>query len=380
MIDGIPSPKSEIPVIPSKNTIMDYRRRQQEIMGALGRRRLEALAVTHLPNIRYLCGFSGSAGVLVAAAGRWALFTDGRYSVQAHEEVRGARVFIAKGPALTAAGAWLARTARGARVGVEAEHMTLAQRRALAGTLGRSGRLRETGALVEHLRMIKEPAEIERIRAAAATGNALLPEALQAIQPGVSEAAVAARIEYAARRAGAEAMSFPTIVAAGVRSALPHGVASAAAIPRRGFVVLDFGVILGGYCSDMTRTVHIGRPGAEMRAVYEAVRAAQQAALDAVRPGVEVGQVDAAARASLRRAGLARFFTHSTGHGVGLEVHEPPRVARGTTTVLRPGMVITIEPGVYIPGKGGVRIEDMVVVTADGCQVLTAAPKELITR
>jgi Xaa-Pro aminopeptidase len=174
-------------------------------------------------------------------------------------------------------------------------------------------------------------------------------------------------------------MSFPTIVAAGKRSALPHGRASRAAIPARGFVVCDFGVILSGYCSDRTRTVHVGRPTVEARRMYEAVREAQSAAIEMVRAGVSVGEVDHAARKLLKAQGLARHFTHSTGHGVGLEIHEPPRIAAGQTEILRPGMVITIEPGVYIAGKGGVRIEDMVVVTERGCEILIPTSKELIT-
>jgi Xaa-Pro aminopeptidase len=173
-------------------------------------------------------------------------------------------------------------------------------------------------------------------------------------------------------------MSFETIVVAGPRSAMPHGRASAAAIPARGFVVLDFGVILHGYCSDMTRTVHMGKVSAAARRMYQAVREAQESAVAAVRAGASSGQVDRAARNTLRRAGFARYFTHSTGHGVGLEIHEPPRIARGQRERLRAGMVITVEPGVYVPGEGGVRIEDMVVVTDSGCDVLTPAPKDLI--
>jgi Xaa-Pro aminopeptidase len=173
-------------------------------------------------------------------------------------------------------------------------------------------------------------------------------------------------------------MAFPTIVAGGLRSALPHGRASAAAIPASGFVVCDFGVILAGYCSDMTRTLHLGRPPKEARRVYEAVREAQQAALDAVKPGTTVGEVDWAARKSLHRLNLARFFTHSTGHGVGLEIHEAPRIAAGQEEALRPGMVITIEPGVYVPGKWGVRIEDTVAVTNSGHEILTPYSKDLI--
>ena len=174
-------------------------------------------------------------------------------------------------------------------------------------------------------------------------------------------------------------MSFETIIASGERSALPHGRASRTAIPAQGFVVCDFGVILSGYCSDMTRTVCVGRPSAEVRGVYQAVQQAQQAGVDAVRPGISASEVDQAARKSLQKSRLGKYFTHSTGHGVGLEIHEAPRLAAGQTEILRPGMVITIEPGVYVPGKWGVRIEDMVVVTERGCEVLTPTSKELVT-
>ncbi len=173
-------------------------------------------------------------------------------------------------------------------------------------------------------------------------------------------------------------MSFETIVASGERSALPHGVASAAKLPAAGFVVLDYGVVLDGYCSDMTRTVHLGKASAEARALYVAVLEAQLAAISVVRPGVTAAEVDRAARQELKRAKLDRFFTHSTGHGVGLEIHELPRLAAGNDAILQPGMVITIEPGVYLPGKCGVRIEDMLLVTERGYEVLTPVSKELI--
>jgi Xaa-Pro aminopeptidase len=198
----------------------------------------------------------------------------------------------------------------------------------------------------------------------------------------VKEVEVAAEMELVARRGGAEEMSFPTIIASGARSALPHGRASEQAIAPGGFVVCDFGVILSGYCSDQTRTVWVseasGSAQNDARHAYEAVKEAQQAAIDAVRPGIAVGEVDAAARKVLRKAGLGRYFTHSTGHGVGLEIHEIPRVADGQKEILQPGMVITIEPGVYFPGKWGVRIEDMVAVTAGGCEVLTPTSKDFL--
>ena len=214
--------------------------------------------------------------------------------------------------------------------------------------------------------------------AAVELGASLFQIARKKIRAGVTEVEVAAAMEYQARRAGAEGMSFPTIVASGTRSAIVHGRASGARIPRRGFVVCDFGVILAGYCSDRTRTVHVGRPSGEARRLYEAVLEAQQAAIAAVRPGATAAEVDAAARRVLRKRKLARYFTHSTGHGLGLEIHAAPRVSEGQTQKLEPGMVITIEPGAYVPGKLGVRIEDVVVVTPSGCEVLTPTDKELV--
>jgi len=256
--------------------------------------------------------------------------------------------------------------------------MTVAARSRLAGILPSSFRLREAPALVEQARMVKDQDEIACLRSAVMLGASLFDRALEIIRPGVRETEVAAEMEHAARKAGAEAMSFETIIASGERSALPHGRASQSAIPGQAFVVCDFGVILSGYCSDMTRTVYVGRPAAEARGVYQAVKQAQLAAVDAVAPGISVGDVDRAARKSLQKSGLAKYFTHSTGHGVGLEIHEAPRVAAGQTEILQPGMVITIEPGVYLPGKWGVRIEDMVVVTERGCEVLTPTSKELV--
>ena len=221
--------------------------------------------------------------------------------------------------------------------------------------------------------------EIAAIRAACHLGVELFRTLTQKLRPGVAESQVAGELEYAARQAGVEQMAFSTIIAGGPRSALPHGRASNAAIPQQGFVVCDFGVILAGYCSDMTRTVHVGRPQPEARSSYEAVREAQQSALDAVKPGVTSGEIDQAARKLLYNRGLGKFFTHSTGHGLGLEIHEAPKIAAAQKEVLRPGMVITVEPGVYLPGKWGVRIEDTVVVTETGCEILTPCPKDLLT-
>jgi Xaa-Pro aminopeptidase len=261
---------------------------------------------------------------------------------------------------------------------VEGEHLTLAARDNLACRLPARVRLRGTFGVVEQHRLTKDADEIAQIRRAALLGARIFDRALEKMRPGVSEVEIAAELEYAARRNGAEGMSFPTIVAAGPRSALPHARASAARIPRHAPVLLDFGVILGGYCSDMTRTVFVGGASSMLRSVYGGVLEAQLAAVGAVGPGITPSEVDSAARAVLRRARLARFFTHSSGHGVGLEIHELPRIAAGQKEPLSPGMVITIEPGVYVRGKGGVRIEDMVVVTERGCEVLTPCSKELM--
>jgi Xaa-Pro aminopeptidase len=361
---------------------MDLKGRQHRLQNLLAANRLDALLITHPANVRYVCGFTGSAGTVVISETKSVFFTDGRYKEQASLEVQGSRVVVARKAPLASAGEWVAANAKKLGVktlGIEAEHLTVGERFRLAKVLPSGLRLREAPPLVERARMIKDAEEIERLRAAEFLGASLFDVVLKAIRPGVKETEVAAELEYAARRAGADGMSFETIIASGPRSALPHGRASEAVIPASGFVVCDFGVILAGYCSDMTRTVYVGRPNDEMRRVYAAVREAQQAALDAVRAGVSAGEVDRAARKVLRHNGLAKHFTHSTGHGVGLEIHEAPRLAAGQNDVLQAGMVITIEPGAYLPGVGGVRIEDLVVVTDQGCQMLTPTGKELIT-
>ena len=367
--------------LPATLTAMDYRARQRKLREYLITTPFDGLLISHLPNIRYLCGFSGSAGFLLVEQSGSVFFTDARYDIQAHEEVKGAKVVVARKSALQSVGEWVSarrKRGRGRTIGVEAEHLTLADKRRLNDLLPSGTRLKDSPLVVERERMVKDADELQRIRDAVSLGAKLFERALEVLRPGVKEAEVAAEMEYAARRAGAEEMSFPTIVASGARSALPHGRASNLAIRPGGFVVCDFGVILAGYCSDQTRSVWVGPDSGDARRAYEAVREAQQAALDAVRPGIAVGEVDAAARKTLRKAGLGRYFTHSTGHGVGLEIHESPRVATGQTEILQPGMVITVEPGVYFPGKWGVRIEDMVAVTAGGREVLTPTSKDYL--
>ncbi len=340
------------------------------------------LLVTHLPDVRYLCGFTGSSAALAVTRRAARLFTDGRYTAQAAEEVSAARVEIVSSSPAVHAAQWLAAQSGVSLTGFDPASTTVAElarlRAALPASLRRAFLQPLPAPLVEHLRMVKDEDELTLIVEAALIGCRLFDQILGHIRPGLAEFEVAAELEHQARLLGVEGMSFDTIVASGRRSALPHGRATAARLPRKGFLTLDFGIIHKGYCSDMTRTVHLGKPSARERSAYQAVLDAQMAAVSAVSAGVSCGEVDEAARGVLRRAGLADAFTHSTGHGVGLEIHEPPRIGAGQTTHLLPGMVVTIEPGVYLPDQFGIRIEDMVAVTRNGGQVLTPAPKALI--
>jgi Xaa-Pro aminopeptidase len=359
---------------------MNFRARKTAANRAAQAAGADGLLVTHLPDVRYLSGFTGSNAALVLTGGKAVLFTDGRYTAQAKTEVAGTRVVIASKPALTAACEWMVE-AGVKRCGFDAAHTTVAalemMRKAVPAKL-RRGMFIGVDPLIAKLRQVKDADEIARIRAAANLGCELFDRMLEYLRPGLTEVDVAATLEHAARKAGAEAMSFETIVASGERSALPHGRASAAKLPKRSFVTMDFGVVLDGYMSDMTRTVHLGKAQPGERDVYDAVLEAQEAAVAIVAPGVTAGEVDEAARSMLRRVGLDGWFTHSTGHGVGLEIHEGPRLAAKQTQRLEAGMVITIEPGVYMPGRFGLRIEDMVLVTPGGHEVLTPSVKAWI--
>jgi Xaa-Pro aminopeptidase len=340
----------------------------------------EALLVKHLPDVRWLCGFTGSNAALAITAKKAVLLTDGRYTTQAREETRGARVVIAEKSALKECSALLAESAEHAWFDPQATTVTelALMRSGVEKKRARRFFVPLEKPLVSALRMVKDAGELALMQKAAALGCHLFEEMLPRIDAGMTEVALAAELEFEARRRGAEGMSFETIVASGARSALPHGRATHSRLPRKGFVTLDFGVILNGYCSDMTRTVHIGGATREERAAYDAVLEAQEAAVGAVRPGATCGEVDEAARRVLKKAGLGKYFTHSTGHGVGLEIHEQPRIAAGQEMRLEAGMVVTIEPGVYLPGRFGIRIEDMVAVTTNGNRILTPVTKSWI--
>jgi Xaa-Pro aminopeptidase len=365
---------------------VDHQRRIGALRRKLTRAGLSGLLVTHLPDLRYLCGFTGSSAALAITRFKAQLFTDGRYKMQAAEEVKGARVEIVAMSVSVAAVQWLAvqpgAPSSISAAGFDPAWTTVADLERLKANLParfrRSFLVPLAAPLVEPLRMVKDEDELATMTEAALIGCRLFEHMLGFLRPALKEIEVAAELEHQARLVGAEGMSFETIIASGARSALPHGRATATPLPRRGFLTLDFGIIHKGYCSDMTRTVYLGKPRADERRAYQAVLEAQEAAVAAVAAGVRTGDVDEAARSVLRREGLAEAFSHSTGHGVGLEIHEPPRIGAGQTARLQQGMVVTIEPGIYLAGRFGIRIEDMVAVTRTGGEVLTPAPKALI--
>ena len=364
--------------------------RHATIRRALETLGLDALIVTAPANIRYLTNHAGSAGTLVAAAGAMHLLVDFRY----HESVRQLQASASACPTLTmwpVAASYdealldcLAGTGV-TTVGFEAAHLTVARHEWLVRTAAArrvAVTLRATERVVEQARVIKDDWEVAMLREAARRLTPVARAAFEVVRPGTTERAVAARIESAIREAGFERPAFDTIVASGSNAALPHYRAGDRVLERGDVVVLDFGGVLDGYCSDLTRTVAVAPPSAEAHRVHQAVREAQQAAIDAVRPGIATTDVDGAARRVLDAHGLGEAFGHGTGHGLGLDVHEEPRVTRPRADVapvpLEPGMVFTIEPGAYLPGWGGVRIEDDVLVTARGCEVLTSVPYALI--
>jgi Xaa-Pro aminopeptidase len=336
-----------------------------------------AMLETHAPNIYYLCGFSGDSGALLVDPTSATLFTDGRFTIQAKEETRGIRVHIHKGSLLQAVGEHL-RARKRQRVAVSPSHLTLAGWKTLRKAAGGNLKWVAIDALVESLRAVKDAAEIDRLRDAARLGSQVMQEAISLIRPGVTELDIAAEIGYRMRRKGASGESFEAIVAAGPRSALPHARPTARRIGKNELVVLDLGAILRRYCSDLTRTVHVGKASTRVRQWYYAVLEAQAAARDALKSGVTCGAIDAAARNVLQNRGLGRYFVHSTGHGIGLEIHEDPRIARDQKTLLETGNVVTLEPGVYVEGVGGIRIEDDALVTPRGAEILTTTPREFL--
>jgi Xaa-Pro aminopeptidase len=355
----------------------EHTKRRKALAAEIARRKLDCLVVTHPANWFYLTGFTGESGALVVSLDDTTLLTDGRFTVQGKEETRGIKIELQQGGLYPALGATLRKKGL-RRIGYDADHLTVAQWNTLRKALGSKVRGFEASGLVARLRMRKDAQELAIMRKAAILAGEVLEGVLKLVKPGVRESELGAEIEYQMKKRGASGASFETIVASGPRGALPHARPTAKKLRKNELVVLDLGAILGHYCSDMTRTVHVGRASKSVLKWYRSVQEAQEAAVAAVRAGVTCGEVDAAARDVLKKSGLEQYFVHSTGHGLGLEVHEEPRIARGQTVRLEAGNVITIEPGVYVEGVGGIRIEDDVVVETGRNEVLTRVKRDLI--
>jgi Xaa-Pro aminopeptidase len=352
-------------------------RRRRNLTSSFPEARIDALLITSPPNWFYLTGFTGESGALVVSRKGTTLITDGRFMVQGRAETSGVRILQQKGALIETVGQFL-KDLRLRRVGFDPTQVTVGQLHSLRKAGGARVRWIPAVGKVESLRMCKDVAELAQMRRAAILAGEIVQSAIGLLKPGIREFEVGAEIEYQMRKRGASGPAFETIVAFGERAALPHARPTAKRLRKNELVVLDLGAILGHYCSDITRTVYVGWAPKRIRTWYQAVLEAQGAAIAAVKSGVACGDVDEAARQVLAGYRLEHLFVHSTGHGLGLEVHENPRVARGQTKRLEPGNVVTIEPGVYSAGIGGIRIEDDVAVHADRTEVLTRAPRDLI--
>lgn len=353
-----------------------FENRRRKLSTMLAERRIDDMLVTHLTHVRYLSGFSGSNGAMLVSKDRTAaIATDGRYTTQIAEEVPDIKAVIERNVGV----AMLSKAAEGHRVGFEADYVSVAQLDKLREACPDGVTLVPVSGVIEDIRLVKDEVELTRLREAAELTVQALDELLSAeeLRAGRTEREVAADLEYRMRVLGAERVSFETIVASGPNSAKPHHGASDRTIAEGDLVTIDFGMHRVGFNSDMTRTFGIGEIGALEREIYEVVLAAQLAGVKAAVPGAELVHVDKACRDVIAEAGYGEYFVHSTGHGVGLDVHEAPSAARTGTGVLAEGMTLTIEPGIYIPGKAGVRIEDTLIITAAAPEVITEYPKDL---
>jgi len=353
----------------------EFEQRRQTVAAGLAGHKLDGLLVSFGPNLRYLSGFTGSNALLLVTPVRSILFTDPRYTIQAGQEST-CQVHISKGPLVPDMVAAIARL-RLRRVGYEPAMMSVEAYQTFEAKVPAKASLVAVKGWIEDLRTVKSPSEIARIRRSVETNSQAFEQGVARVKPGMKEQDLAAELEYRMRRLGAEKPSFETIVAGGERSALPHAQPTAARFANGQLIVVDMGALQDGYCSDMTRMLFLGTPGTKVKRTYKAVLEAQRAGIDAVRAGARSASVDAAARKVLRGYGLDKAFVHSTGHGLGLEIHEPPRLGKRDKSRLKAGMAITIEPGVYLEGFGGIRIEDTVLVTEKGCEILTPTSKEL---
>jgi len=350
--------------------------RRQRVIDALGEQKLDGFIVSALPNIRYLSGFTGSNALLLISFRGAVLFTDPRYATQAAEQAD-CEVRVPKNQ-LAQAAAGSIRRRRLKRIGFESARVPHADYERMKITLPAGARLVPVSGLVEKLRVVKDSSEIGLIRDSVRTCSKAYERVLKRIRPGMKELEIAAELDYQMRRLGADSSAFDTIVASGPRTALPHAEPSEKTINNNELLLIDMGARQRGYMSDMTRVTCLGKPSRRTRKLYQAVLEAQLAALDEVKENATADKIDRRARTVLAAHGLAGYFVHSTGHGLGLEIHESPRIGTGNHTRLQAGMVITIEPGVYMEGSGGVRIEDTVVVNTNGCEILTPTSKDLL--
>jgi Xaa-Pro aminopeptidase len=350
--------------------------RPEKVAAALAEREVDLLLVSHLVNVRWLTGFTGSNAAALVGDGTRRFLTDFRYLSQSEEQVDGAWEREINQDLLEQAVGGLP-TDRPVRLGFDDEHMSVKTHARLGRIVPDNVELVAAGGVVEALRQVKSAEEVERIRAAALLADAALELVIGRGLAGRTEQEVGVDLETELRRMGGQGVSFPPIIASGAHGALPHAQPRDVVIPEGVLVTIDWGVQLDGYASDCTRTYATGVISERDRDIYELVQRAQAAALAAVRPGPTGKEVDAVARGIIDDAGHADHFGHGLGHGVGLEVHEGPRLSRQGEAALQPGNVVTVEPGVYLPGEAGVRIEDLVVVTEDGHDVLNTLPKDL---
>jgi len=351
-------------------------RRLQEVRRHLEKARLDALVVSHLPHVRYLSGFSGSNGLCVISLSRQSVFTDNRYRDQIRDEVEGFRIHVARAGLFEAAQkSGILKGVR--RAGFESQYVSFSAFRNLK-KLFPDHSLVPTRGIVEGVAAIKDDGEIESIRRAVAITDSVFSRILRILKPGIREMDVAAEIGYWNKKLGADGDGFEPIVASGVRGALPHARPTMRKIVKGEFVTIDLGCRVSGYHSDLTRTVAVGQPGKKARTIYRIVLEAQCKAIEAARAGVKSRFLDGLARRHIRRSGFGPYFSHSLGHGLGIEIHEPLRLSALSRDVLNAGNVVTVEPGIYIPGFGGVRIEDDILIREHNCEVLNKAPKELL--
>jgi len=348
--------------------------RLERLCSFIEQKEIDGVIVTHPSNIRYFTRFSGEEGIFLAFPPEWMLLVDPRYTLRAEEESEGVVVREAARP-WEDIGRLLDRKGK-IRVGIETAFLSVDRFRRLRRAMPKAG-IKSLRDALDSLRMVKEEKEIAKIQEAVEIHTRALDRTLAWVSPDMTERRWAIEFEYQAKQLGAEALSFDTIVASGARSAIPHATSAPVSLELGAPLVFDHGVKWEGYCSDETATFFTGRPSKDFRNIYAVVKDAHDAAIERIQPGVRAAEIDAVARKVIEKAGYGPYFTHSTGHGVGLEIHERPTIGPRDDTRLEVGMVFTVEPGIYLRDKGGVRIEDMVVVTEDGCRMLTKRDKSL---